>query len=71
LSAIEELRDKAKTGVQSPELRSARALETIALELSAIRAVMYRQAKATKELAEMVASDLDPYGLDDDDDDFA
>jgi hypothetical protein len=35
--------------------------------MSAMRAVMHRQAKATNELAEMIALDLDPRGLENND----
>jgi hypothetical protein len=64
---VQDLLKSAQSGVPSdPITRQAVALEGIHLELSAIRVVLHRQAKATKELAEMVARDLDRYDLDDD-----
>ncbi len=69
MTGIEDLLAKSKVHSQPEPLeRIANALELVALEASAIRVLVAKQMRATVKLTEMVARDLDPCDLDDDDD---
>jgi hypothetical protein len=64
---IEDVAKQARSGVPDPATRIACALETIALEASAIRVLVRKNMQATERLAAMIASDLEEvYGDDDD-----